>query len=163
MVASMTTKKKLLITGSIIITIFIGYKLYQFISLINSFDECGMSAGPIYGLKITAKLDSLNIKTYISIPDGQLAISNTTVDSNSVDTFPPILLKLDKKKNVIWAVSLNSKADNYDIPLYSMENIQLVNDKNGKRIEFFNESYMEPGIIYLKENYDFDYLCLSPM
>ena len=160
----MTPKKKIFLAGLVVGVAILGYSLYQFSSLVVSMGgDCGMSDGPIHGQKITVKLDSLDIETYISIPDGRFAISNTNVDSNSVDSFPPVLLRLDSSENIIWAISLDSKADNCEIPLYSMDNIQLVNDANGKRITFFNVSYMEPGIIYLKENYDFDYLCLSPM
>lgn len=94
----MTTKKKIVITGLLIGITFISYLLFLFNSFLCKNGECGMSAGPIYGQKINVSLDSLNIDTFIPIPDGQFAISNTNVDINSYDTIPPVLIKLDSRK-----------------------------------------------------------------
>jgi hypothetical protein len=41
--------------------------------------------------------------------------------------------------------------------------MELINDKYGIRLEFFNKSYGEPGRIYLTEDYEVEYMCLSPM
>lgn len=142
--------------------IFLSFTLiFLAFSLINSTDEtsCGMDTGPIYGKRINIQLNSLKIDKYLTIPDGQLAISNTNNYKISKDTIPPILVKLDKKKNFIWAIKLDSKDSG--IPLYEMENIILIDDKSGKRITFFNLSYSEPGTIYLTEKFEFDYLCLK--
>lgn len=142
--------------------IFLSFTLiFLAFSLINSKAEtsCGMDTGPIYGKKINIQLNNLKIDKYLTIPDGQLAISNTNNYKISTDTIPPILLKFDKKNNLVWAIKLDSKQSG--IPLYEMENIILKDDKNGKRITFFNLSYSEPGTIYLTDKFEFDHLCLK--
>lgn len=125
----------------------------------NSLGDCGMDTGPVYGQKINIEISKINIDKYLKIPNGQLGISNTNNLKITTDTIPPILVKLDNKQNLIWAVNLDSKR--YGIPLYEMENIELLEDKNGKRITFFNSSYSEPGTIYLSDEFEFNYLCLK--
>ena len=162
----MTTRKKILVCGLfsfILFIAFLSYRIYEFSSVLSKFGECGGSTGPIYEQKSTILLDSTNIDLYLTIPNGRLAISNTLVDSNSIDTIPPILIRVDNSQNIIWAIKLNSNLDSSKVPLFKMDNIKLVEDKAGKRISFFNSSYGEPGTIYLTENYDFDFLYLSPM
>lgn len=123
--------------------------------------ECGMSYGPLYGHRINVKLDEITVDTYLPYPGGEFAISNTPVGNNGRDTIPPLLLKLDRHRNVLWAISLDSEDD--IISLYSIGASRLEIDENRISIWFFNESYMEPGRIFLTDNFDFDYMCLSPM
>ncbi|WP_210462941.1 hypothetical protein [Rufibacter roseolus] len=149
--------------GLAIIIALIGYPFYKlFNTPVKSKGGCGISAILIQGQKVKIKLSTIKINTYLEIPDGQLAISNTNASSKVKDTSPPILIKLDKNQKVVWAIKLDSEEAKSGIPLYSMTDIKLLDDKEGKRISFFNLSYMEPGKIYLKDNYDFDYMCLSP-
>jgi hypothetical protein len=143
-----------------IILIFFAFKILSvFITLPNDRVGCGNDVGPVYGEKVIVQLDSLKIDNYLIIPDGELGISNTTNFISSIDTIPPILVKFDKKHNLVWAVKLNSKKSG--IPLYDVDNIKLVADENGKRITFFNLSHSEPGTIYLTDKFEFDYLCLK--
>ena len=159
----MTTKKKMFVTLLSIVTLtisFLGYYVYQLNSFFESMGECGMEAGPIYGEPVNISLTDLEIDTFISIPNGQLAIANTNVENNLRDTIPPIFIRLNNKKEIVWAISLKS---NCGVPLYAMDYISLTNSEYGKSISFFNKTYGEPGTIYLKENYEFEYVCLSPM
>ncbi|MBK7339684.1 MAG: hypothetical protein IPQ10_08720 [Saprospiraceae bacterium] len=154
----MTTQKKILTGGLIILmTIFLyfWYAIYTW----DSMGECGMDTGPVYGQKINIEINKIIIDEYLTIPGGQFGISNTNNRKLSTDTIPPILVKLDNKRNLIWAVKLDSESSG--IPLYEMDNIKLLDDKYGKRITFFNSSYSEPGTIYLTDEFEFDYLCLK--
>jgi hypothetical protein len=156
--AKMMTKKKMLIIG---LTIFGTIILFFAYLTFNSDNKvgCGNDVGPVFGQKINIQLNKIKIVKYLTIPNGHFGISNTKNNKISTDTIPPILIKLDNKRNLIWAIKLDSK--NSGIPLYEMENINLVDDKNGKRITFFNSSYSEPGTIYLTDKFEFDYLCLK--
>ena len=118
-----------------------------------------MDTGPVYGQKINVEISKLKIDKYLTIPNGEFGISNTNNPKITTDTVPPILVKLDNKQNLIWAIKLDSKR--CGIPLYEMENIELLEDKNGKRITFFNSSYSEPGTIYLTDEFELNYLCLK--
>jgi hypothetical protein len=138
-----------------IIILYFGYMIYTW----DSMGDCGMDVGPVYGQKINIEINKINIDKYLTIPSGQFGISNTNNRKLSTDTVPPILVKLDNKRNLIWALKLDSK--NSGILLYKMDNIELLDDKYGKRITFFNSSYSEPGTIYLTDKFEFDYLCLK--
>jgi len=121
------------------------------------------NSNEIYCKEIKTSLDSVKIDTYLTIPNGKLAICYTTTDSITIDSFPPILIKLNKDNSIVWAVSLDTKSTNCEIPLFKMDNIRLVKEDRYWMITFFNVTYQEPGIIYLTENFDFDYMYLSPL
>jgi hypothetical protein len=152
-------KRKILFLGLIILFSIIFLIKNQYFDTFNN-GGCGMDAGPVFGYKINTKLNKIKIDELIPFPNGQFGISNTIIRKTLIDTIPPILLKLDKKSNLIWAIKLDT--EECGIPLYEMSNIKLVDDKYGKSITFFNLSYSEPGIIYLTDEFEFDYLCLKP-
>ena len=155
-------KRKIWKIGLIVLSIILISFAFITFSVFMTFNDgvnCGNDVGPVYVKKVSVKLNSLKVDKYLTIPDGQLGISNTNDGKSSRDTIPPILIRFDKKKKLVWAIKLDSK--NSGIPLYKMENIQLVNDENGRRITFFNLSHSEPGVIYLTDKFEFDYLCLK--
>ena len=41
--------------------------------------------------------------------------------------------------------------------------MELLVEKNNIRLTFFNNSYSEPGRIYLTDDYEVEFMCLSPM
>lgn len=123
---------------------------------LKSLGECGMSVGPIYGEPITIKGKDLKLEQQIEIPNGMLGLMNLS------DSLPPKLIKFDANGKLIWAVEFREDL-NVDIPYNSLSEMQLVKDKYGIRLEFFNYSYSEPGRIYLTEDYEVEYMCLSPM
>lgn len=118
--------------------------------------KCGMSAGPVYGTPIRIKRADLKLEQRIKIPNGALGLMNIS------DSLPPKLIKFDAHGKVIWAVEFREEPD-VDIPHQKLSKMNLVNDKNGITLEFFNYSYSEPGRIYLTKNYELEYMCLSPM
>ena len=151
-------KRKVFLAGLTIVSaiiLFFAYQLYTF----DKLRDCGMNVGPVYGQKVKIEINKIKIDKYLTVPDGQFGISNTNNRKISADTIPPVLIKLDNKRNLVWALKLDSKS--CGIPLYEMNNIKLVDDEHGKRITFFNSSYSEPGTIYLTDKFEFDYLCLK--
>ena len=63
---------------------------------------------------------------------------------------------------MVWAVEF--KEDSLiGLPYQQLSEMQLINDEHGIRLSFFNNSYGEPGRIYLSEDYELEYMCLSPM
>ncbi len=117
------------------------------------------------GQKISFSLDSVNLQRSMKIPGGYLVFANRNSDSVSSDTLPPVLAKLNRKEEVIWAVFLDSKIDSCgQLPFYKAIDIRLVEEKNGDRmIYFFNTPVQEPGWIYLTRNYDFAGFYLDAM
>lgn len=122
----------------------------------KSMGKCGMSAGPVYGTPIRIKRADLKLEQRIKIPNGALGLMNIS------DSLPPKLIKFDAHGKVIWAVEFREEPD-VDIPHQKLSKMNLVNDKHGITLEFFNYSYSEPGRIYLTKNYELEYMCLSPM
>jgi hypothetical protein len=151
-------KSKILIVGLVFLFSIILLIKNQYFDALNN-GGCGMDVGPVYGQKINTKLNKIKIDEFITFSNGQFGISNTIVEKTLIDTIPPILVKLNKKGDLIWAIKLNS--EECGIPLYKMGNIKLVEDKHGKSISFFNLSYSEPGTIYLTDEFEFNYLCLK--
>jgi hypothetical protein len=148
--------KKVILLGilSLIVVIVVIFACLVF--QVKSWGECGMSAGPIYGEPITIKGKDLKLEQQIEIPNGMLGLMNLS------DSLPPKLIKFDANGKLIWAVEFREDL-NVGIPYYSLSEMQLVKDKYGIRLEFFNYSYSEPGRIYLTEDYEVEYMCLSPM
>lgn len=148
--------KKAILLGilSLIVVIVVIFACLVF--QVKSWGECGMSAGPIYGEPITIKGKDLKLEQQIEIPNGMLGLMNLS------DSLPPKLIKFDANGKLIWAVEFREDL-NVDIPYNSLSEMQLVKDKYGIRLEFFNYSYSEPGRIYLTEDYEVEYMCLSPM
>ena len=153
----MTTTKKTLTTISLFIIctiLYFAYVIYTYKD--DSNKGCGMDVGPIYGQKINLDANKIKIDTLLKFRDGQFGLVNGKF---GIDTVPPILIKFDKNRKLVWALKLDSKQSG--IPYYEMLDIELIEDKDGKRIKFFNLSFGEPGLIYLTEKFEFDYLCLK--
>jgi hypothetical protein len=148
--------KKVIISGTIVLILgivgYFGYLVFQFKGL----GECGMSAGPIYGKPISINMEDLKLDQKIVIPNGMLGLMNLS------DSLSPKLIKFDVHGKLIWAVEFREEL-NVDIPHNNLSKMELINDKYGIRLEFFNNSYGEPGVIYLTEDYEIEYMCLSPM
>jgi hypothetical protein len=116
--------------------------------------DCGMEDGPIYGRKIKSNVLSMVVNINIPVKGGELFICNTPADDLELDSLAPVLYKVDSNYHVLWAVELVS---HYDVKLYSIEDCRLF----GHELHFFNSTHLEPGVIYLDENFDFKYMCLS--
>ena len=137
----------------VVIGLFIG--LFA-ISWNNSFGDCGMSAGPIYGDSVTVQSENLEIDQLIEIPSGKFGLMNLS------DSLSPKLIKFDKRDNIIWAVEFGEDSL-VGLPHQRLSEMKLVNDEYGIRLSFFNYSYGEPGRIYLTDDYELEFMCLSPM
>lgn len=121
----------------------------------GSLGECGLEGGPYYGKKISVDIKRTKIDETIIIPNGKIYFVNIKND------LPIIIIKIDKSNEVKWAYEF-SKED-IEIPFYKISGLELIETKETNYIHFFNNSYGEPGSFYLDNNYDFMYLCLSPM
>ncbi|OJJ19577.1 hypothetical protein BKI52_22480 [marine bacterium AO1-C] len=147
----MNRKTYIPIIGCLILVSMIIYFFTQPSGSENSLDNCGyMLSCP--GKTIQVKLDTMKVDQYVDIPTGgKFALCNIK------DTLSPKIIKIDKGSNVIWAVDLSKKS--CWIPHNKLTDVKLID----KTLAFFNESYSEPGSIYLDKNYDIKLICLSPM
>ena len=94
---------------------------------------------------------------FIKIPTGKIGFANVN------DTISPKVVGFDLYGNEVWVVELIQDTI-CDIPIKMMSNIRLnIDNKNEPYISFYNDSFGEPGKIYLTKNFEFDYLCFSPM
>ena len=118
--------------------------------------ECGFSAGPYYGDKIEINYNNLKIDHFISIPNGKIIFSNINNDN------PIIIAKASNKNNITWAYKFLSEK-NTELPFTKITILEYIENKDKKIIHIFNDSYSEPGKIYLDKNYNFKYLCLKPL
>ena len=135
----------------------LGSMFYLIYRAANSFpgsSECGMSVGPIYGRSIVG--ESFEIEQIIEIPDGYFGLNNLHNDLS------PQLIKFDENDSVLWAVEFEADST-VGIPYKKLSEMDLRKDEYGVRLSFFNQSYGEPGAIYLAEDYELEYMCLSPM
>ena len=148
---------KKVIIGTLVLGAFgyFGFQLYQFAKFTDNLNECGFSYGPCYGEKVELDFKKIKVDNYLYCPNGKIGFVNTQ------DSLAPIVFKIDQDEKLLWSLKLESDSCS-EIPLKKMSGIKMEENK-GPRIEFFNETYMEPGTIYLTKDYDFDYLCLSPM
>ena len=116
--------------------------------------DCGMENGPLYGRKTSVDIRTVVVDESVNIPGGKLFICNTPCEDLELDSLAPVLFKLDSIDHVVWAVEL--KSDN-EINLFAMEDCRLI----GHELHFFNSTHLEPGVIYLDENFNFKYMCLN--
>jgi hypothetical protein len=116
--------------------------------------DCGMEDGPNLGKKISIDIKKIDVEQAFNIDGGKLYVSNTQKYEIDSDTLPPILFKINSNYQVAWAVELRS---NNEIEFFAMEDIKLF----GHELHFFNSTHLEPGVIYLDENFNFKYMCLS--
>ncbi|MFY8022340.1 MAG: hypothetical protein ACOVP1_14135 [Bacteroidia bacterium] len=147
---------RVIIVLILITCLFIGIGTYFYYDnkKFKPYAECGMEDGPIYGRKTNIDIGSIIVDESFKVPGGKLFVCNTTASDLELDSIAPIFFKLDSNDQVVWAVELIS---NKDIKLFAIEDCRL----NGHEIHFFNSTHLEPGVIYLDENYDFKYMCLS--
>jgi hypothetical protein len=113
-----------------------------------------MEDGPNLGKKISIDIKKIDVEQAFNIDGGKLYVSNTQKNEIDSDTLPPILFKINSNYQVAWAVELRS---NNEIEFFAMEDIKLF----GHELHFFNSTHLEPGVIYLDENFNFKYMCLS--
>ena len=143
---------------------YLFFLLLAFITFIlhscSKFKSCGLSDGPCFCMEIPVDLDTVLIDATFKIPQGSLAIANLV--SRLGEDLPPLLIRLNENDSMIWARSLSSENSGCEIPLYSMSAINLIETEDKKQIRFFNDNSFEPGVIYLTDDYDFDYMCLQP-
>lgn len=155
------TIKRIALVIGILLCLGIGYFVWATIALNNLLNElgpCVFSSGPCSTISIDIELDTLEVDTFIAIPNGQLALANTQHEAVL------ILARLDASNTPVWAQKLQGATKCLDpIPLLEISNIYLTSSETGHYVHFFNDSYMEPGTIYLDKNYNFEMLCLSPM
>ncbi len=151
-------KKILIVLGIILLGVvgFFGYTIYQFGQFVDDLGECGMSAGPCYGQAVEITLETSKVDQYLACPNGRIGFISTQ------DTLSPIIFKVDTNSKLVWALRLESDSCS-GIPLKQMTGMEILEDKGLRRIHFFNQTYSEPGTIYLTNDYNFEYLCLSPM
>lgn len=136
---------------------YFGYQFYQFAEFLDELGDCGFSVGPYEGQELKIDLDTVTVDEFLEYPNGRFAFLSTQ------DSLTPIMIKLNKHDSIIWAIKLNSSDSANWIPMNGMTDIRLNKESEVKSIFFFNSSFSEPGTIYLTENYDFKYMCLSPM
>jgi hypothetical protein len=151
--------KKKVLTG-IIIFVFIvvalyTYRAYQFTEFMSELGECEMSVGPIYGDSINLDITNLVLEQEIEISEGKFGLMNLS------DSLAPKLIKFDKSDNVIWMIEFPEDSL-IGVPHQRLSEMELIEEEHEIRLSFFNESYSEPGNIYLTKNYELKYMCLSP-
>jgi len=146
----------------VIITAFCGLLLYAGIILINTvgsasnMGKCGMSAGPCYGEKTTVNLNKVRVDKYLDCANGKIGFMHTQ------DKAHPVMFKIGLDSKIKWAYKFDADAC-CGIPMLKISGMELETRKGENSIRFFNESYSEPGVFYLTKDFDFDFLCLSPM
>lgn len=146
---------KILLIIIILIGGLIGFLGYLGNQTFSDMGECGMSAGPIYGDTIDVDTKLIDIEQFIDIPNGKFGLMNL------MDSLTPKLIKFDSKGNILWAVEFG-KDTLIGIPHQNLSEMELIKDKYGLRLTFFNHSYSEPGRIYLTEDYEIEFMCLNP-
>lgn len=134
---------------------YIGYLFFQFMLIGNEKGECGMAVGPIYGTPINIVGTKLKVEQYFKIPEGRIGFMNLD------DSLPPKMIKFGPNNEVIWAIEFTDP-DSHGIPFNKVSKMKLEKGNSGFVFKFFNYSYSEPGAIYVDENYNFPYMCLSP-
>lgn len=145
-----------LITSACGLVIFAGIALVTVIAFANSMGKCGMSAGPCYGRKIELKLNKREVAEIINCPNGKIGF--IPAEGKSL----PILFKTDLHSNIAWAYLFDTDSC-CGIPMLKISGMALQNQGGENSIRFFNNSYSEPGVFILTKDFDFDFLCLSPM
>lgn len=148
--------KKIIFTLLAVLLGYFGYLAYQFSDFMEESGECGMSVGPIYGESIKLDQEDLDLEQQIDIPVGKLGLMNIS------DTLAPKLIRFDDNDEIIWAIEFREDPK-IDIPYRQLSEMKLIQDEYGIRLSFFNRSHLEPGKIYLTDNYDVKYMCLSLM
>lgn len=148
--------KYLMITALCGLVLFGAFILLNGVSLATSMGECGMSAGPCYGEKIDLNLSKQRVDEYLECPNGKIGFIHTK------DAALPIMFKIGPDSKVKWAYRFDGDAC-CGIPMLKIGGMELETRKGEHSIRFFNESYSEPGVFYLTKDFDFDFLCLSPM
>lgn len=101
--------------------------------------------------------DINQIDTLIHLSSGKLAFLHTQ------DSLVPIIGKLDSNNTWNWAVELSPSDSTSWVPLKAMSGSKLETRNGANEIHFFNDTFYEPGVIFLNSDETFNYMCLSPM
>lgn len=152
-------KKWAIIIGTIVALMmaYLGYRIYITAGFLQDLGPCGFSVGPYEGKPMDGQVDTTLIDIFLGYPNGLYGFMH------AFDSLPPIMVKMDDTEQVIWAIELSSSDSSNWIPFEGLNNPVLYEDEHGKRIFFSNNSFPEPGTIYLTDDYNFDYVCLNPM
>ncbi len=121
--------------------------------LVDSQDDCGFEVGPYAGERIAIDRSVVQIEEFVDFPGGKFGFIHMR------DTLTPVLIKLNEADRVLWAIRLNSDNRENWIPLKAISDIRL----SGHTIFFHNLTHTKPGKILLTREYDFKFMCLSPM
>ena len=138
------------------LVLYVGIVLMNTVSFVSTMGECGMSAGPCYGEKTTINLDKMRMDEYLDCPNGKIGFMHTK------DKAHPVMFKIGLDSKIKWAYMFDADAC-CGIPMLKISGMELETRKGENSIRFFNDSYSEPGVFYLTKDFDFDFLCLSPM
>ncbi len=147
-------------TGLIAVAVgLVLYALYLFIdsiSLPGADGVCGMSAGPCTGEKIDFKPVKNGEYVYLNCPNGKIGFKPGKKNA------PPVLFKIGTDAHIQWAYKFDTE-ECCGIPMLEISGMELRHQDGENSIYFFNLTYSEPGVFYLTKDFDFDFLCLSPM
>lgn len=148
--------KKILIVLGIVVLIAVGFYSYVIYQFTVGLGECAMLSGPCFGQAVEIDLKKVTVDQYLNCPNGRIGFISTQ------DTLSPIIFKLDTNAKIVWALRLESDSCS-GIPMKQISGMEILEEEGVKRILFFNQTYSEPGTIHLTDEYNFEYLCLSPM
>lgn len=118
--------------------------------------ECGLSLGPCSVMEIERLFldNEEEYDTTLITPKGEFSFSHLH------DSFPARIYFRNTEGINNWGVELKGGGQ-CDVSFNVLSNLSF---EAGKMpiISFYNQSYGEPGKVYLKEDYSFGYLCQSP-
>ena len=145
-----------LIAAIIGLSLFGLYRLINSISLPGADSVCGLSAGPCTGEKVDFSPPKKGEYEYLNCPNGKIGFKQ-----GQKNTFP-VLFKIGTDAQIQWAYKFDTE-ECCGIPMMKISGLELRYEYGVNAIHFFNDSYSEPGVFYLTKDFDFDFLCLSPM
>lgn len=138
--------------------LFIFFVYLAFVAVVFAkMGECGMSVGPVYGRPIAIKPSEIRLEKSFEIHGGKIGFMNLE------DKIAPKMIKFDAQNKIVWAVEFNERDNDIGIPFHRISILNFEGNNGGYIFRIFNNSYSEPGIIYLDKNYNLEYMCLSPM
>ncbi len=135
---------------------YIGFQLCMVHFWFPDLGPCGLSSSPYYGYTVVD--DSLCTKPTHSfeIDGGTLHLISCTDDTVSICR--PLIWRNDESGRVEWIISL----DSVRLAIGLTINEPRLN-KERHTIDFFNGEYLEPASLYFDDEWNFSYLCQSPM
>jgi hypothetical protein len=119
--------------------------------------RCWWDAGPYYGKKIKVDQAVMVFDQEIKISSGFFKIKDGSAGN------APIIVFTDQSGTPLWSRSL-TVGESARVPeLTKITPVELIEYNDGKRLSFFNQSYSEPGDIFLTYDYSFSCICLKIM